>query len=1193
MTSEALSRELQAVGKSLSRWRAEAEILFGAGAVLASLWASSLSDAVMRLGKPGRTVAWCITAALLCAVCARIARALVRRRTVQGIAAALEQSFPQLDNRLINYVQFMETGGDDPFKAAYLEPGPPQWRQLDLRAMRDPKTRRRGTLIVGVAIGLLTITGLLMGRTWTTALWRVLLPWSDRAPVSLTRIVSVDPGDITMAQGKGLTLRCTVAGRKGHRVWLDVDPSDSGRSTYDLGSLPGRDEHVFTHRIPQITTGLEYRFRAGDAPFPQWYRVATRPPLVFSRIAITVQPPAYTRLKPRAYDALTGGIEILQDSGVAIEAACNLAATSIAVSVSGQAAVALKAGEGHIFSGNVAAGGGPSMAFTAWDERGESAEATINFKFIPDRLPEFDVQFPKQRALLPPGGFPGIRATVSDDHGLASIKLLRVALGDTGAAGTEVASWTAGGRRALALRWTDPNLAFRRGESLVFRLVAGDNHPLGRQARSAPIIFDTPRPAQTAAGEARDAEEVDKTLGAMIDLQRKNIGRTKLLQDNIEASVGDEWEAVANRQERIRTMAGQLLRDPARPLAGMTATVKSLYMADMLEVVNHLARISGSSDRAEKEQLAVRSLKIEEDILRKLTSADVAVAKARRQRAVAGVVAMLDALVRGQVHVVKSTEVALQQSTRIGQALVERQDGLAGDMSEFQQACGGEALRIEANDKSFADLLRAVAKEAEEREVKADMLRAAEQLEGNAPGAALPLEKRALASLENFRKMLDTWQLAETREGLEDMIAALSGSRERMEKLRKLEEKVIEAMRQIEDFADRTEREEDLIEEELDEVRKQASEALLQVARDMHIYPELSVANELVDDVYSVFEEVSQLEGSEKWTGASAEEMGVLKPEALLDAMKKCEGHMEAMEHWLAEAPDSMKYNMEPFDRDEMPKMALGGLETSVEDLIGDLLKETEELSEAADDSATNLGSPENPLPGWEVAEGPNESFGAQGKSGNQAPDHKEQSGRSNVGRQGQAIGETAAGSGTISEGDKNIENRLTPDPLQSGQVQADGEADENATGGGKQASGTADQLGMPGAGSHTRMDAAAPGAKHGLDALMAKADAAAAKASMMNLRTESLVAAAHHIHQANDAAHAGLPVSQIRAHQKRAVVALRRARTELSSGFAQSIDDSGAAAPLEDVVGSGVDSVPADYRDLVAEYFRSLAGSL
>jgi hypothetical protein len=320
--------------------------------------------------------------------------------------------------------------------------------------------------------------------------------------------------------------------------------------------------------------------------------------------------------------------------------------------------------------------------------------------------------------------------------------------------------------------------------------------------------------------------------------------------------------------------------------------------------------------------------------------------------------------------------------------------------------------------------------------------------------------------------------------------------------------------------------------------------------------------------------------------------VAILKPESIVAQMNKAKDRLDATDMWLPDEPDKLKWNSEAFDREEMPKMALGALPSKAEDLVGDLLKEAEDLKKAAEDSATNQGMPDVP-PGWKAEEGNIESFGAQGKAGNQVPDHKEQAGRGNMGRQGMATGESAASAGQIGEGDKNMEERITPDPLQSGQVQADGEADTKATGGGKLGSGSADGVGMSGGGKDRRMDATAQGSLEGLQALMAKTEATYVKASLMNLRSDSLATAAHHLHHAEDAVSAGLPISQVREYERRAVAALKKAQTELGSGVAGSVKEEGQSEVLEDVVDGGTDVVPSNYRDLVSEYYKSLSEAL
>lgn len=312
----------------------------------------------------------------------------------------------------------------------------------------------------------------------------------------------------------------------------------------------------------------------------------------------------------------------------------------------------------------------------------------------------------------------------------------------------------------------------------------------------------------------------------------------------------------------------------------------------------------------------------------------------------------------------------------------------------------------------------------------------------------------------------------------------------------------------------------------------------------------------------------------------------------MLEMMEEAEERMDDMEMWLGETPDDIKVTTEAFDREEMPEsgIALGALSTEVEDMIGDLLEDNDEMNDAADDGATTHAMPDMPM-GWEVMEGDISSFAAKGKSGNETPDHKEQDGRSNVGRQGMSTGETAAGSGTISEGDKNIEERRTEDPTQSGQVDLDGEADTRATGGGKLGTGKADGQGM--SGGVERIDSNEEGSWEGMAALMARqADAIYAKASLKNVRVDSLKAAAHHLRQASDAIARG-DIEQVREYRRMAGASLRRAQAELEAGPTGAMVLEGQAGVLDDVIETGPDQAPPQYRDKVAEYFKALNKAL
>jgi len=308
--------------------------------------------------------------------------------------------------------------------------------------------------------------------------------------------------------------------------------------------------------------------------------------------------------------------------------------------------------------------------------------------------------------------------------------------------------------------------------------------------------------------------------------------------------------------------------------------------------------------------------------------------------------------------------------------------------------------------------------------------------------------------------------------------------------------------------------------------------------------------------------------------------------------MGEASKRLDAVETWLGDKPDDLKITTEAHDKAEMPQsgIAMAELAAAAQDLMSDLLKQDPKTADKADDSATNHAMPDF-ASGNQVMEGDIASFGAQGKSGNETPNHKEQDGRSNVGRQGMSTGETASSSGTIGEGDKNIEARRTEDPTQSGKIDLAGKADTKATGGGKLGTGKADGMGM--GGGAERMDSKEAGSAEGMAALMARqADALYAKASLKNVRVDSLKDAAHELRQSADAVAKG-NIEQMREFRKMAVTSLSRAEATLSAGPSGAMEAKGSAGALDNVMQSGPDQAPPKYRDKVSEYYKALNGAL
>ena len=331
--------KLEQIGKNLIRWQAELKLTLGLSVIAGWVCLLGFVDLWLRLDRPDRVVTWSILLALVGGTLWLVRGALRLRFTPEAVAATVEKTFPKLDNHLINYLQLARNPEGDPFKAAYLRAGVPEWQNLDFRKMRDEKAHRRSRLMLTVAAVLLLLPALIFGQAWAVAVWRTVNPFSTVEPPSLTKILDVQPGKSTVLQGEPLILSCTVRGFEGHEVRVEVELADHQKSQYSLGRIHGGDQQEFSYRVPKVTTGLRYRFRAGDAPNSAWYTIATRPPPAFTAISLTIVPPAYTKLPPHTVNARDGRLNVPMGSELRAAVASNTALASLRMTGAGSEAI--------------------------------------------------------------------------------------------------------------------------------------------------------------------------------------------------------------------------------------------------------------------------------------------------------------------------------------------------------------------------------------------------------------------------------------------------------------------------------------------------------------------------------------------------------------------------------------------------------------------------------------------------------------------------------------------------------------------------------------------------------------------------------------------------------------------------------------------------------------------------------------
>ena len=176
-----------------------------------------------------------------------------------------------------------------------------------------------------------------------------------------------------------------------------------------------------------------------------------------------------------------------------------------------------------------------------------------------------------------------------------------------------------------------------------------------------------------------------------------------------------------------------------------------------------------------------------------------------------------------------------------------------------------------------------------------------------------------------------------------------------------------------------------------------------------------------------------------------ATEIAVPLEEAGLEMAEALTTHIEK---WLPDSPDREKWSMEePTEQKDTP---MAELPKELEDMVGELMEEEEDLFEDLEDATSKWTDSLDKGAGWDAMDGPISNMSAQGVTGNRLPNTSEISGRSGEGRTGKSGGEMVENEAT-GKGGRKTETRLSNDPAQSGQVKdSSKEPPGGATGGGK-----------------------------------------------------------------------------------------------------------------------------------------------
>jgi len=1119
----------------------------------------------LLLGAGGGAAAWLL----------RFSR---RRLSHEAMATVVEKVRPQAENRLINAVQFSRRDDCSPeFIEALLAESPVRLEQVLPRELYSPKPGRYLKRAMPALLSLWLLAFTCSPRGMGTATLRVLMPFVGLRPHADTIIAKVEPGSGTWQRGAELDLSVALAGVLPETAELQWESEDGSEKI----ALAAQDGGVFTVKSKPLFAKTRYRVLAGDAR-SEWYHVDVSNPPGLLRWECAVAPPAHMRqqnmlIRHDAEDfALPAGAAMV----FAGQATAKLAKVEL---LQGEHSIASsETGDSSQFklTGRVGHGGTLRIRMLSSDQI--EADLPLPFTIVPDKAPVVTlVDTPTQLTVSPGKGLPVI-FKAEDDFGVGAVGIeqLKEAGTPDNIATVKVEDQAA---KVFPGRFViDTSTLNTRGGALCrFRVWAEDEAPDAARRRGYSAIIRVIIPSAENSGEKRDEirQQVENSIAALLKVQRDALRDTRQLAEL--AALGRDLSsqrigAVENQQQEVRTMGIALLdqRDGLGGLGDILSGLVNLEMAEVLKLFATLHR-AGSAERAE---LLPQCTKLQTAIISALANMADSVTSEQAHQDKADIFALLQKIIKMQRETIKDTQAASDGQDIAVKALGHNQDQIAEGIMIFSDQCLAQAEMRSKDD--FAVQLRNAHDVINQDHAYEKALQAAEELSEKDLKAAIISQKDTIAVLMKALNILNQWRVDNARKIVDDASAVIKNVAAELDGMEKKQARIAEVTR---DFKARGVFDEEVQEQlaKMDKEQKEMADLVEKLANDLYQFPELPVCNELNSKMREVFEDVMQALDSENMPSI---EIAVQKEDALLDAIRNTKERVEDVEMWLPDVPDHFVWNMESFDTDEMPDIPLVPLPDELEDIVGELLEQANDIDMQSQDTTGNNIIADIEM-GWAVMDGPMPSFAAKGKSGNTRPNDNEMTGRSGSGREGQATGELVENHVKGYEG-RETHARRTHDQFQKGMVTEDEDStmDARATGGGK-LGGQSESIGMFGAAPRRDLHQTGPGMMP--HKLRQETEVLFATARLLYIGSGGLGEAARNLRALESAPP---QMQELGGLRRRVLRRLEDSQVELKGGAAlpmpvTSISQTGGNA----VIDTDFDKVADEYRPLLNDYYRSL----
>lgn len=434
-TSELLRELQQLVQRNTRRWKlllALEMLAVLVAAPLAYLWVVFSLDILVHLPRWGRVA----TSALFFAVLAALGRWLWRRwqavrLTEDQVALAIEQQSPGTSNRLINSLQISResSGGATDYAPAVLRENYASLQTLHLQQA----AKLRPAMVRLSLAGLMLVIGVCFyafkQQHFTNAASRIFQPFAQIAPLYRT-LLAVEPGDVQAVPGSTVRVRVRITGERPARLAVRQVIGETS-TVVQVPVPPGAMTVDYT--FPNLQRSLTYTVTGGDFTTPVHTIEVPLPPQV-NLVRATLQLPGYTRLAPQKIETSGGDLEALHGTRAALtfvldqpadeavlwlEAGLGKGATNAA-----PRQVALRRLSPTEFSGELTFA--EVAAYHVRVQRGKQAPGPslrYGLRVLPDQPPQLALSGLDKQTEVQLGSVLPLKLVASDDYGLTEVGL--------------------------------------------------------------------------------------------------------------------------------------------------------------------------------------------------------------------------------------------------------------------------------------------------------------------------------------------------------------------------------------------------------------------------------------------------------------------------------------------------------------------------------------------------------------------------------------------------------------------------------------------------------------------------------------------------------------------------------------------------------------------------------------------------